>query len=136
MFSPHRGRLRLAVGCTLAALACVSAGSAGADPAPSYAELLARVGQAPASAEAGALVDAAEARVRQARSRPSPNLSLSAENLGGSGPYAGFGDGDLSLSLSQDLELWGRRSARVDVARDWSRWSTVNPSVAASSRSG
>lgn len=117
MFSPHRGRLRLAVGCTLAALACVSAGSAGADPAPSYAELLARVGRAPASAEAGALVDAAEARVRQACSRPNPNLSLSAENLGGSGPYAGFGDGDLSLSLSQDLELWGRRSARVDVAR-------------------
>src|SRR5690606_24582769 len=51
------------------------------------------------------------------RVRPNPNLSLTAENVGGSGPYSGFGAADLSLSFSQDLELWGRRPARVNVAR-------------------
>ena len=88
-----------------------------ADPAPSYAELVARLDQTPASAEAAALVDAAEARVRQARVRPNPSLDLSAENVAGSGPYNGFGGGDFSLSFSQDLELWGRRPARVNAAR-------------------
>ncbi|MET4682778.1 TolC family protein [Brevundimonas faecalis] len=105
-------------GCALAVLATVaSAAPAWADPAPSYPELLARLDQTPASVEAGALAEAAEARVRQARVRPNPNLSLGAENIGGSGPYSGFGAADLNLSLSQGLELWGRRPARVNVAR-------------------
>ena len=117
MLSTIRRRPRLAVGCALAVLAAVSTGPAWADPAPSYPELLARLDQTPASAEANALVDAAEARVRQARVRPNPNLSLTAENVGGSGPYNGFGGGDLSLSLSQELELWGRRPARANLAR-------------------
>ena len=92
-------------------LGAASAAPSWADPAPSYAELVARLDQTPASAEAAALVDAAEARVRQARVRPNPSLELSAENVAGSGPYSGFGGGDFSLSFSQDLELWGRRPA-------------------------
>lgn len=110
-------RPRLAAGCALVVLAALAAGSAWAEPAPAYSELLARLDQTPAASEAAALVDAAEARVRQARVRPNPNLSLTAENVGGSGPYSGFGAADLSLSFSQDLELWGRRPARVNVAR-------------------
>jgi cobalt-zinc-cadmium efflux system outer membrane protein len=117
MSSTPRRRPRLAVGCALAALACALAGPAFADPAPSYPELLARLDQTPAAAESGALVDAAEARVRQARVRPNPTLSLTGENLGGSGPYSGVDAADLSLSFSQALELWGRRPARVNVAR-------------------
>lgn len=112
-----RRRPRLAVGCALVVLVALSAGSAWAEPAPAYAELLARLDQTPAAFEAVALADAAEARVRQAGERPNPNLSLTAENFGGSGPYSGFGGSDVSLSLSQDLELWGRRPARVNVAR-------------------
>src|SRR5690606_37808167 len=69
-----------------------------------------------AAAEASALSDAAEARLRQARVRPNPTLALDLENVAGSGPYSGFDGGDLSLSLSQDLELWGRRTARVSTA--------------------
>jgi len=117
MSSTPRRRPRLAVGCALAVLACALAGPAFADPAPSYTDLLARLDQTPAAAESGALVDAAEARVRQARVRPNPTLSLTGENLGGSGPYSGVDAADLSLSFSQALELWGRRPARVNVAR-------------------
>ena len=117
MFSTTRRRPRLAVGCALAVLAAVSAGTAWAEPAPSYSELLGQLDQTPAFAEAGALSDAAEARVRQARVRPNPTLSLSAENLTGTGRYQGFGETDLSLSYSQNLELWGQRTARVNLAR-------------------
>lgn len=117
MLSLHRRRSRLAIGCALVVLGAASAAPSWADPAPTYAELVARLDQTPASAEAAALVDAAEARVRQARVRPNPNLDLSAENVAGSGPYNGFGGGDFSLSFSQDLELWGRRPARVNAAR-------------------
>lgn len=107
----------LAIGCALSVLTGMTAGSAWADPAPSYADLLARLDQTPAVTEAHALSDAAEARVRQARTRPNPALSIDLENVAGSGPYSGFDSGDLSLSLSQNLELWGRRSARIGVAR-------------------
>ncbi|MEG2499096.1 TolC family protein, partial [Brevundimonas sp.] len=107
----------LAIGCALCVLSSVAPGSAWADPAPSYADLLAQLGQTPAVTEADALADAAEARVRQARTRPNPDLSIDLENVAGSGPYSGFVSGDLSLSLSQNLELWGRRSARVGAAR-------------------
>lgn len=67
--------------------------------------------------EAGALLDAAEARVRQARVRPNPLLGLEAENAFGSGPFDGYSNAETTLSLSTDLELWGRRGARVNVAR-------------------
>lgn len=73
-----RRRPRLAAGCSLVVLAALAAGPAWAEPAPAYAELLARLDQTPAASEAVALVDAAEARVRQARVRPNPNLSLTA----------------------------------------------------------
>ena len=115
MSPTHRRRPRLAAGCALAMAAVFGAAPAWADPAPAYGELLARLGQAPVEAEA--LSDAAEARVRQARVRPNPNLSVDLENVAGSGPYSGFDNGDLSLSFSQDLELWGRRPARVNAAR-------------------
>lgn len=108
---------RLAVGCAWAVLTAITAGSAHADPAPSYAELLARLDQNPSVTEGQALAEAAEARVTQARTRPNPTLSLNMENIAGSGPYSGFDAADTSLSLSQNLELWGRRSARVNAAR-------------------
>lgn len=117
MSPTSRRRPRPAVGCALAALALFGAAPAWAEPAPSYADLLARLGQTPAAVEADALSEAAQARVRQARVRANPNLSMQMENVAGSGPYSGFKSGDLSLSFSQDLELWGRRPARVNAAR-------------------
>ena len=88
-----------------------------ADTAPSFDALLERIGLAPTSLEADALLDAAEARVRQARVRPNPELGLEAENAFGSGPFSGYANAETTLSLTQDLELWGRRGARVAVAQ-------------------
>lgn len=113
----YRRRPRSAVGCAFAAIAAVLAGPTWADPAPAYADLLARLSETPASREAFALVDAADARVRQARVRPNPRLALDLENAFGSGPFSGIDKAELSLSFSQDLELWGRRPARIAVAR-------------------
>ncbi|MDA1321281.1 MAG: TolC family protein, partial [Proteobacteria bacterium] len=117
MHPPFRLPPRSAAGWALAALAALLAGPVWADPAPSYAVLLKQLGQTPAAVEADALSDAAEARVRQARVRPNPNLSIDLENVIGSGPYSGLSAGDLSLAFSQNLELWGRRPARVNAAR-------------------
>lgn len=117
MPASYRRPPRFAVGCALAALAAVLASPAWADPAPSFAELLARLDQTPATLEASALLDAAEARARQARVRPNPTLALDAENAFGSGPFSGYGNAETTLSITQDLELWGRRTARINAAR-------------------
>jgi len=79
--------------------------------------LLAQLGETPAALEASANLDAAEARVRQARVRPNPMLGLDVENAFGSGPYSGLDNADLGVSLSQDLELWGRRPIRIASAQ-------------------
>lgn len=117
MTSLHRRPPRFAVGCAWAALAALLAGPAWADPAPAFETLLAQIGLTPSAVEADALLDAAEARVRQARVRPNPTLGLEAENAFGSGPFSGYDKAETTLSFSQDLELWGRRSARVGAAR-------------------
>jgi len=117
MFSILRRQPRFAVGCALAALTVMSAGTAWAEPSPSYAELIARLDTTPASQEANATVEAAEARLRQALVRPNPSMAIQAENFAGTGPFSNFDRTDLSLSLSQDLELWGRRPARINTAR-------------------
>lgn len=123
-------RSRLAIGCAVVAMATVAIGPAWADPVPSYEELLARIGLTPGALEADALVDAAEARVRQAGVRPNPELSLEAENAFGSGPFSGYGNAETTLSVSQDLELWGRRSARVGVAQAEGRTSLLRRDLA------
>ena len=117
MSSPSRRLPRLAAGCAAAALMLSSGAPVVAATAPSYDELLARLGHTPTVTEAGALVDAAEARVRQASVRPNPQLGLEVENVLGTGPFEGYANAETSLSISQDLELWGRRGARVSVAR-------------------
>ena len=123
-------RSRLAIGCALVAMATVAIGPAWADPVPSYEELLERIGLTPGALEADALVDAAEARVRQAGVRPNPELSLEAENAFGSGPFSGYDNAETTLSVSQDLELWGRRGARVGVAQAEGRTSLLRRDLA------
>ena len=117
MTSLHRRRPRFAVGCAWAAFAVLIAGPAWADPAPAFETLLDRIGLTPSAVEAEALLDAAEARVRQAAVLPNPTLGLEAENAFGRGSFRGYANAETTLSFSQDLELWGRRSARVGAAR-------------------
>lgn len=106
------GRLPLLV----AAVGCLAV-QARANPAPPYETLVDQAVSAPSLLEASATVDAAEARVRQAGARPNPEVSIEVENAFGSGPFSGLSGAETTVSLSQDLELFGRRDARVGVAR-------------------
>ncbi|MNK08173.1 Nickel and cobalt resistance protein CnrC precursor [compost metagenome] len=113
----YRRPLCYAAACALALAAATTVSPVRADPAPSFSDLLARIGQSPSALEAEALLDAAEARVRQAGVRPNPTLELAAESAFGTGPFSGYGNAETTLSVTQDLELWGRRGARVNTAR-------------------
>lgn len=72
--------------------------------------------QAPQLQSADAALRAADASVGLASLRPNPTLSVEAENVMGSGRYAGFGGGEKTFSLSMPLEMGGKRGARVRVA--------------------
>ncbi|MFQ6032146.1 MAG: TolC family protein, partial [Candidatus Zixiibacteriota bacterium] len=52
--------------------------------------------------------------VRQANLRPNPELELEAEDVGGD--LSGFRQSEMTIQLSQELELWGQRKARRNVA--------------------
>lgn len=110
--SPH-----LAAGCAAAAVLSAIGGQAFADPAPSYDFLVGQRSAAPLNVEATALVEAAEARARQAGVRPNPELSLDFENVFGAGPYTGTQNAEATITVSQSLELWGRRQAHQGVAQ-------------------
>lgn len=117
MPSPYRRVSLLAASCAALALATALNGPAWADPAPAFEQLLTQALTAPTAAEADANLDAAEARLAQAGVRPNPEVGLEFENVLGRGPYQGIDGAETTLSVSQDLELWGRRGARVGVAR-------------------
>lgn len=117
MKSLFRRRSRYAAGSAVVALTAAIAGPVWAEPAPPFETLLQQISAAPAIVEADALLDAAQARVRQARVRTNPTLALDVENVFGDGPYKGAGDAETTLGLTQDLELWGRRAARVGVSQ-------------------
>jgi len=72
--------------------------------------------QAPTVAGALAGVRAADAGIQIAQARPNPSLGIEAENVLGSGRYAGFGGGDKTYSISLPIELGGKRAARTRVA--------------------
>lgn len=65
---------------------------------------------------AGAGVDAARGGVRQARVRPNPELSADVENFNGRGDLRGLSGAESTFSLSQEVELGGRRPARIGLA--------------------
>lgn len=114
-----------AVGCAFAVLALAVGFPAWADPAPAFEQLLTQALTAPAAAEADANLAAAEGRLAQAGVRPNPELGLEVENILGRGPFQGVDGAETTLTVSQDLELWGRRGARVGVAqseREAARW--------------
>lgn len=65
---------------------------------------------------AGAGVDAARGNVRQARARPNPNLSADVANFNGEGSLRGFDGAETTFGLAQEVEMGGRRSARIQLA--------------------
>jgi len=66
---------------------------------------------------AGAGVEAAEGGVRQARVRSNPVLSTDVENFNGPGDLKGFSSAETTFTLSQEIDVSGQRSARVDLAK-------------------
>ena len=111
-----RIRISVFVIATLLATAAV-AQSATESAALTLGEAVAKARlQAPALLGAEAVVRSAEANVQLSGLRPNPTLSIEAENVMGSGRYAGFGGGEKTTSLSMPLELGGKRQARVRVA--------------------
>ena len=107
----------------LAAASCTSAAQAqtpmaGEAEAPlSLSRALELAGaSAPSIEVAAADVRAAEAGRSVAGLRPNPTVNVEAENVVGTGPYAGVRSMEATTSLALPLELGGKRSARVAVA--------------------
>ena len=99
------------------ALGAMTAGTAQADPAPPFAQLLRQAAQSPRIAALAADVEQAEGLAEQARARPNPTISAYAENFGGSSPYGGFARTETTLQLNQPFELGGKRAARIAAGR-------------------
>lgn len=81
--------------------------------------------RAPAIVAAQAEVDAARARLGQARVRPNPELNVEVENFAGGWPEGV----ETTVSINQRLDLGGRRRARVSScaspiqrATTWMPW--------------
>lgn len=117
MTSHHR-RGPLCAALIGASAVAVCAGSAAADPAPPYAELLRQAQtSAPRLAESRAEIAKAAGLARQAGERLNPTVGVEIENFSGSGPYKGSNLAEATASIEQTLELGGKRQARVSAGR-------------------
>ena len=61
--------------------------------------------------------EAVRATIDQARLPPNPELSFEAENIAGSGAFSGLRSTEYTLAIGQQLELGGKRRARIASAR-------------------
>lgn len=113
-----RGRLRFAAASAVAMLGALGVvGSAAADPAPPFRDLLAQAQtKAPRLSEASANIGQAEGLARQAAARPNPTVGLVRENIGAASTSP-IGPVQTTLSVDQALELGGKRSARIAAGR-------------------
>jgi cobalt-zinc-cadmium efflux system outer membrane protein len=65
------------------------------------------------------------AREQRAALRPAPKVSVEAENIFGTGAISTFDDAELTLSLGTTLELGGKRTGRIAVARSESEKTAI-----------
>jgi cobalt-zinc-cadmium efflux system outer membrane protein len=61
--------------------------------------------------------EAARAAIDQARLRPNPSLSFEVEDIAGSGAFSGLRSSEYTLAIGQQLELGGKRRARIASAQ-------------------
>lgn len=105
------------LGAATAALVAVAPAAAQEPPPLTLQEAIGRaVDSDPGLRAAGAGVDAAQGGVRQARARPNPQLDADVENFNGPGDLRGFQGAESTFRLSQEVEIGGRRNARVRLA--------------------
>lgn len=115
---PIRRVQRLSLAAILIAGTILPAAAQSSSQALTLGEALARAQQhAPAILAAEANLRAADAGIEVAGLLPNPTITVEAENVLGSGRYAGFGGAEKTYALSMPLELGGKRAARVQLAR-------------------
>ena len=98
------------------ALLIAGAAAAAAQPLTLREALTAALRDNPELDAAARDVGARQAQVWQAGLLPNPDVRIEAENIGGSGDFAGVESAESTLKLSQLIELGGKRGARVAVA--------------------
>jgi cobalt-zinc-cadmium efflux system outer membrane protein len=108
----------LSAALTGASAAALCAGTALADPAPPFSQLL-KIAEAaaPRLAVSRAEVGQAESLARQATARPNPTIGFNIENFSGTGPFKGTGGAETTFEVQQPLELGGKRPARIAAGR-------------------
>ena len=74
--------------------------------------------------------EAARAAIDQARLRPNPELSFEAENFAGSGAFSGLRSTEYTLGIGQQIELGGKRRARVESAERAARLAEISSDLA------
>ncbi|PJG45758.1 metal transporter [Sphingobium sp. LB126] len=102
---------RLALVGTLAAL--LPAGTAWAQTAPPFAQLLAQARDTPRIMALDADVARAQGLALQARARPNPSVSIYAENFAGDRTRNAADQQQTTFQIDQPIELGGKRSARI-----------------------
>lgn len=107
----------LIAACAAATLAMPPQEAFAASSRLTLADALARaLGADPSVPAADARTDAADANIRQSGMGPNPALGLEVENFGGTGDVRGLDDVETTLSYQQQIELGGKRAARVALA--------------------
>jgi cobalt-zinc-cadmium efflux system outer membrane protein len=107
----------LVCACALLWSCGAAAQNAVGQSAPSFPELFRQVEQsAPRLVEAGATVEAAQGRARQAAAWINPVAGVEVENVAGSGIYHGSSQAQTTFSIAEPLELGGQRGARIAAA--------------------
>lgn len=65
---------------------------------------------------ADAVYGMAKGERRQASALPNPNIGLEAENIAGTGAYGGTDNAELTFGVNQQIQIGGKRSARISAA--------------------
>jgi hypothetical protein len=89
---------------------------------PPFAQLSRQTADAPRQVD---LAARAEGQARQAHAQPYPNVSLMTENIARQRPYDGFGRLENRVPFNQQIELGGKRAARVAGDRHGRRGSAA-----------
>ncbi|WP_380879222.1 metal transporter [Sphingomonas sp. DBB INV C78] len=84
----------------------------------------------PSLEAASAEVRANQAGRQIAGLRPNPSVTVETENVAGTGPYRGTDAAETTASLTLPIELGGKRSARIAVAKARTGRATVEAAVA------
>ncbi len=115
-YSMAKSILRVVRSALFAVMLPAAAQAATGDTLTLQAAIEAAQARSPSLEAAEVGVRAADAGVDEAHARPDPVLSYEAENVAGSGPYAGVERRETTTTVQLPIELGGKRAARVRVA--------------------